>query len=392
MMKKVKALRGQWVKRGGQGLARAMVQGVAYAVVPVVAAWALASGAQASPLAAQQVLQQFNLVALGDANVNSHTDGRALVVGNLNGSGAVFAMHPNDMPASGYAGLTVLGASASNFSVQAGGATVLGNLNNGGVNNGPVVVQGNASNSSFNGSGGSWVGGSKSGVNSNSGSLSLLDAQAALATAQSTDFDSTLTTLSNQLAQLSSTGSYWDVSGNRVTFHAVAGSNGVAVFDLTAVDDSLLAKSEFMFDFSGATTVIINTDVNSASINANFLSFSGGASVGSQIGGKTLWNFHGATSLSLGTQFSGQVLATEALLTNSNNIEGAAFVDRIQQNGEIHLQVFSGNVDAALSLLPPPTSPVPEPASLWLLLPSVGLLALGRRQAGQAHASRGLPA
>jgi choice-of-anchor A domain-containing protein len=268
--------------------------------------------------------------------------------------------------------------------VQAGGATVLGNLSNGGINNGPAVVQGNASNSSFNGTGGSWVGGTKSGVNTNSGTLSTGAAQAALATAQSTDFDAVLTQLSSQLSQLASTGSYWNVNGNRVTFHAVAGSNGVAVFDLTAVDDVLLAKSEFMFDFSGATTVVINTDVTSASINANFLPFSGGASVGSQIGGKTIWNFHNATSLSLGTQFSGQVLATEALLSNSNNIEGGAFVDRIQQNGEIHLQVFSGHVDNTLSLLSVPLSPVPEPESAWLLM--AGLAALAARQrAGRRH-------
>lgn len=323
------------------------------------------AGALAAPLTAAQTLQQFNLITLGDANVYSHVDGRSYVGGNMAGSGAVFSMHPNDMPASSFAGLTVAG-NASNLSVTAAGATVLGHLSGANINNGPAVVGGDASNSNFNGSGGSYVYGSKSGVNANSGGMSATDAAERISTAQSTNFASLLDSTSSSLRALSSTGSYWSITGSRVTFHAVANTNGVAVFDLSAYDDTLLGFSEFMFDYGSATTVIFNSDVSSATINANFL---GGSA--QTIGSKTLWNFYNATSLTLGTQFGGSVLATQATLTNHNNVEGGVFVNKLNQYGEIHLQPFSGTLPGPL-----PVSAVPEPEG-WALMLAGGLAVLG---------------
>lgn len=348
----------------------------------------LALNASAAPLTAQQTLNQFNLVTLGNANISSHVDGRSFIGGGLNGSGAVFAMHPADMPNSSYAGLTVVG-NASGLNVDAAGATVLGSLSNANINNGPVVVGGNASNSNFNGSGGSYVYGSQSGVNTNSGQLSQTSADAAVATAGATNFGTVLNGLSDSLATQASTGSWWEVAGGRVTFHAVANSSGVAVFDLTAVDDVLLGKSEFMFDFGGASTVLINSDVSSATVNANFLTYPGtSGSIGSQIGGKTIWNFYNAQSLTLNTQFSGAVLATEATLTNANNIEGGVYVNQIDQRGEIHLQAFSGNLNSLSSFSSTSVSAVPEPGTWGLMLAGLGaVVAVGRRRR-QAGAQR----
>ncbi|NDY92616.1 choice-of-anchor A family protein [Ideonella livida] len=354
----------------------------AHAAPLLLAGWlGLAAGsgwaAAPAPLGAQQVLREFNLVTLGQAQMASHVDGRSYIGGTLTGQGAVFAMHPQDMPASstGYAGLTVAG-NASGLHVTADGATVLGHLSNANINNGPVVVGGNASNSNFNGSGGSYVYGSRSGVNANSGNLSLGSAQAATAVAQSTDFASVLHGLSDNLASLASTGSHWNVNGGKVTFHAVADAQGLAVFDLTAVDDSLLALSEFEFDLGSATTVIFNTDVSAAQINANFLGGSAQA-----IGSRTIWNFYNATSLNLGTQFGGAVLATEATLTHSNNIEGGVFVQSLVQYGEIHLQAFSGTV--------PTVSAVPEPGTWALLLAGLAPVLRRARRAALHGAGRG---
>jgi choice-of-anchor A domain-containing protein len=314
----------------------------------------------AAGLDAQQALQQFNLVTLGNANMQSHVDGRSFIGGTLNGN-SVFAMHPADMPASAYAGLTVAG-NASNLQVTAGGATILGNLDNAAINNGPGVVVGNASNSNFNGTGGSWIGGTRTNVNANSGNLNAADAAAAIGVAQSTDFASVLNTLSDNLSALASTGSFWSISGGRVTFHAVADSNGLAVFDLSSADETLLGSAEFDFDMGGATTVIFNSDVTSASIHANFI---GGSA--QTIATRTIWNFYNATSLELQSQFGGNVLATEAALTNDNNVEGGVFVSSLIQKGEIHEQQFGGNISNV-------GAAIPEPPSLMLML--LGLAAL----------------
>jgi hypothetical protein len=62
---------------------------------------------------ALQTLQQFNAVVLTNAKSDSHIDGRTCIGGSLTGNNSpVFDMHPNDVPASNYAGLTVMGMAA----------------------------------------------------------------------------------------------------------------------------------------------------------------------------------------------------------------------------------------------------------------------------------------
>ncbi|TWI63456.1 putative secreted protein with PEP-CTERM sorting signal/choice-of-anchor A domain-containing protein [Pseudoduganella lurida] len=322
-----------------------------------------AHAAAISPLTATEVLNQFNVVSLTNIHSQSHIDGRTWAGGAV--SGGEFGGHWSSTPASAYAGLTAAG-SVSNVKVNGGGAVVGGAMSNSTVNAGASYVAGAASNTNFNGA--MYAAGGFSGGQTNGGVMSATVATAlsGVQAAQTTDFSQVLNGLSTSLSKLSSTGSSVAVSGNKATFNAVANGSGVAVFDLTAIDESLFRLGEFQFNLNGASTVIFNTDVTTASIGANFLGGSAQA-----IGSKAIWNFYEATSLNITAQFGGAILATDAYLSNSQNLEGGVFVKELAQGaGEIHLQPFTGYL--------PPVSAVPEPGSLALF--AAGLAVLGGLQ------------
>lgn len=328
-------------------------------LVIAVAALPLAAHAQ---LTAGQALSQFNLVVLGDANSNSHVDGRSFVGGSLSGNGD-FVQHPSDTPASGYAGLTVLG-NAQLGSVNGLGISVGGNLTGGNINAGTARIQGNVSNANLNGISPAAIGGTSSQSNINSGVLvgaaktAALSAASAQATAQ--NFATLFNQTSSYLSTLADTGGTVSIQGNRATFNAVA-NHGVAVFNLSAIDTALFAVGEFDFHLNGATTIIFNSDDTNITTAANFL---GGAAT--TYGKNFLWNFYNATDITLNSQFGGSLLATHAKLSNFNNIEGSVVVNTLSQRGEIHLQPFAGTI---------PVTPVPEPSTYALLLVGLGLMA-----------------
>jgi choice-of-anchor A domain-containing protein len=319
------------------------------------------SVAAAAPLTATQVLNQFNVVSLDTIDSTSHVDGRTWASGSVNGGD--YGQHLSQSPASAYAGLSV-GGSASNLHVNGGGAVVNGSLSNATINSGSTVVKGSAVSTNFNGP--AYVAGSAAWNNYNGGRMTTPTAamQSATDAAASTNFKQVLTGLSASLNGMSVLGSTVDISGNKAIFNAQAGANGVAVFDLETIDEGLFSVGEFEFHLNGASTVIFNTDVKSAAINANFLGGSAQA-----IGGKAIWNFYNATSLTLGSQFGGAVLAPGATLTNWQNVEGGVFVNKLVQRGEIHLQPFTGTISA-----------VPEPAGVTLLLGGLAVLAARRRR------------
>ncbi len=318
------------------------------AILPTLSLGLISSPVFATSLTAQQILQQFNLVVLDDATSDSDVDGRTYVGGDL--TGGIYLQHPNDTPASAYAGLTVQG-NTSNVKVTDYGAVVGGNLTNSTINNGNTVVLGTASGDAFNGGGHYYAGTVGSGNSNGTYDPSLLFSAAAIA-ATSTNFSNVLDDLSNQLQSIGSTGSSITVTGAKVTFNASVDANGLAVFTIT--DSSIFETKidEYAFNLNEATTVIINSDATTVNIDANFL---GGSAP--DFGSKILWNFYNATSVTLATQFGGSLLATDAMLTNYNNIEGGVYVDTLNQKGEIHLQSFTGTI---------PSVPVPEPSTMLL--------------------------
>ncbi|RZT04126.1 PEP-CTERM protein-sorting domain-containing protein/choice-of-anchor A domain-containing protein [Duganella sp. CF402] len=331
-----------------------------------------------APLTALQTLQQFNTVVLTNVKSDSHIDGRTWIGGSLTGNNSpVFDMHPGDVPASNYAGLTVMGVgvapggyAVNNAQVTDNGTVVYGNTSKLGINNGHSAIYGNTDSTDFNGSGSYYVSGTAGSGNHGvtqitastfAGSVQETNSLAA----GSTNFAGVLGGLSSQLKSLASTGSTVSIVGEQANFTAVV-KNGVAVFDLTAIDTQLFSNTVKRFSFSGldgATSVIFNTDITSATLADDFL---GGAAP--NYGAKMIWNFYNATSLTVQNQFGGSILATKATLTNNQNIEGGVYVNALDQHAEIHLRAYTG------------TLPVPEPETYAMLLAGLGLIGFMARR------------
>ncbi|HZG21262.1 MAG TPA: collagen-binding domain-containing protein [Herbaspirillum sp.] len=349
------------------GRSRSLMAG--FAVAPLLSlGFSSAAQAATTPLTGAEALQQFNLVVLGSVTSNSHVDGRAWIGGSV--TGGDYVQHVNDTPASNYAGLTVMG-SATNVHVNGLGSTIGGSFTNATVNSGSSYIGGAVSNSNLNGP--AYVAGGSSGSNFNGGHLSTPSPlmQTNLDASGSTNFGSTLGALSSTLKNAAANSTV-SLSGNKATFNAVANAKGVAVFNLdNASSASVFSAGEFSFAANGASTIIINSSVSSAVIGANFL---GGQA--QSLGKSIVWNFYNASSLTINNQFGGSILATHASLTNNQNIEGGVFVNSLTQNGELHLQPFSGNLAAV--------APVPEPEQYLMMLAGlaivVGVAALRRRR------------
>jgi choice-of-anchor A domain-containing protein len=334
----------------------------------IAAAAMLASSAQAASLTAKEVLEQFNVVTLGSASVYNHIDGRTYVGGSLNGQNAVITMKPTSLPSSDYAGLTVKGA-VSNVTIEGGGVVVYGSISNTTVNTGNAVVYGSSSNTSYVGSGNHYIQGTVSGGNVNTPAVTASTFTSAMTTnvnaANSTDMSAVLKDFSAYVSTWQSTGSTVDISADKhtVTFNAKAGSNGVAVFDLTELDVKIFAATttDFIFNMNGATSAVLNTDEKNLTLTANFNR--------TDLGNKLLWNFAGATSVTVNRTFDGQVLAVDGTFSNlsSANVEGGVYAKALVSTGEIHQQSYIGAV--------------PEPETYAMLLGGLGLIGfIGRRR------------
>ncbi|WP_322963110.1 choice-of-anchor A family protein [Sphingomonas fuzhouensis] len=348
---------------------RLLFAGLVAAAIPSLAA--------ASPVVGIDALKEWNLIVLGDLTSSSEVEGRTFVGGNLSGNASNYQIR--NLTTSSYAvpGLTVVG-------------DVLGGAKN--LNNGSGALVGGNVASGFNLNGGVQtvkVGGLLSNTNINQNivhsGLGLSDPGFVTGLAQQkTLLTSSMIDLSNSYAGLAATAQV-AISGNRATFNAVAGTNGVGVFNLTAAD--LSRFGEIAFNTGGADTVIVNVRGTAIRLDDNFLNTASG------LGEHVIWNFPDATSLELTTAWKGSVLAPEAAAVTGNYIEGSAVFGSLIQNGEFHLGTYIGTYSPTAPNPPSssggtgssggsPTS-IPEPASMALMAAGLALLTMAIRRRGQ---------
>lgn len=289
----------------------------------IVAAIAAGIGsAAANPLA------EFNGIILNNFNAASDVEGRLLVGGNLTGAGTL----AKNLAPGAFDSVLVAGNINGNFNAQAGNLRLSGSRNG-----------------SFNFNGG----GSQINDPTLPAFVDSVEAQ--------------LRASSSFLAGLAATGTVVAPVGQPagVTFNAVPGAGGVAVFNIDAALLSSNLVQNFNINLNGAAAVIINVSGSAVSINGgnfdgNFTNALGRTGV--------LWNFYEATTLDINRGFGGSILALDAHLTGNSPIDGAVAVGSADYRGEFHIAPFGGPFL------------VPSPATAGLL--AMGGLAAARRRRG----------
>lgn len=366
-----------------------------------------ATGAQAAGNAANgaQAMQQLNAIVFGNLASSSEIEGKTFVGGNLTGAsnygnGRASANQGSALP-SDWPTLTVVGDASGNLQINNGanggsgavatipGLTVGGTLSGLNLNaqGATVKVGGNLVGSNLNGSSSAQVGGAVVGGNSNGASVSA-NLGAPFRSVLLSDLGNEKTQLFEDVSALSTllggmattAGSGFDFTDpNNVKLQAVAGDAGFAVINIDAGTLFGPGVRGLSYDFTPGLTTIVNVTGNGAySWGLNTLGSAGAFAP------DVLFNFVGATSLTLGRDIYGSILAPFADIASSSPINGTLVAGgNFAQSAEVHLGSFGG-----INLDTPGTVPgVPEPASWALLIAGFGLVggAMRRRRSAPAH-------
>jgi hypothetical protein len=357
------------------------------------------------------LLNQFNLIDLGNFSTSNETEGRILVGGNATVSGST-----NVCFNGGCNGNTTFGASsgisAGKTTVSAsnpgyGALTVFGNISGSYsvMNKGDIDIRGTAngtynlnSNGAFN-VGGAVTSGTtvqaptavKTSQSSFAGTIQNangVNAQTNVALATvfpfgstvATNFGNPLNNLSAGLAALPGTPgvSVQNLPANQMNTPLIAGTdytaNGKSYGVVTTTLANLVAEGQ---NFGGvengssdaATIVVVTGNVAGAVLpTLNYAD------------SKVLYDFVDATSLTASGGFSASILAPLATLTQSGVINGSVVVAAMTQGAELHQgNAFTGDLSGLTSVVY--TQRVPEPASFAVLGSGLATLAVGRRRA-----------
>ena len=332
--------------------------------IPIVAAavMALSAGqASAAMLAGVDALKEWNLIVFNNVSSSSEVQGRSFIGGSLSGNSSNYYIQPGNNPSqNGNPGLTVVGdvtGGTKNLN-NASGANIGGNL---------------ASQNGFNLNGGTQtvkVGGTstQTNINQNIHQANLGANFTNTLVAQKDLLVSSLGSLSDNLAALTNTGTT-SIENNRLTVSA--SGSGLNVFSLTLGQFSNFGEISVTNPDGG--TVVINVSGASATLADNFVN------TAADIGRNVIWNFYEATNLNFNNAFLGTVLAVDATVSNNNYIEGTLVANSFNQNGEVHMDSFQGDLSSVGG------NPIaaPEPSTWAMLIFGFGLVGFAMRRRGQ---------
>jgi choice-of-anchor A domain-containing protein len=353
-----------------------------------------------SPAPGFGALSVYGNVSGSNATLNINNEGVAIGGSNnaglgMNGAGTAYIGSTNSGSITGAAGsVTVVGANSANSIAISGGSVYLGGNSGGITANGATTISINGNNSAnlnLNGNTTVRLNGSNTGnisvnggtlqytgspgtiSNINGGSvtqvsnLNLTPPASTLGSFAST-FLTPLTQLSTQLAGVKAN-STATLVGNSLTFNGSPNSSGVEVFNVNT--SQFAGASSITLNLANATSVIINVNVDSCS--SNVCAFSPTTNFNdTSYAGQLLWNFVNATNLNFTTQFGGSILAADAAITATSEIDGTVVANSLNTTAELHSYPYTGTF--------PGSVPAPEPAGLAVI--GTGLIGLAaiRRQ------------
>ena len=290
-----------------------------------LAALSLGGPAQASPLAASDVLSTFNLITTADVNQSQDVEGSSVIGGNLSGNGTFFN---NNVPASPV--VYLYGTESGNFNLNGGGSLYTANTVTGTVN--------------YNGGGRLVASGPPRPV---------------------TDYTTPVAQLATALAALPNTGSY-TIANNTLTFNATGGAGAtVIVVNASALETAMASVSNIAFNIGagvGSVVVDVMNDIHRDFVEPNGVNWNGSPLR------DVLFNFTGFNKVTVGN-WQSSMLAQGAIVAIQNGaINGTVASAGFIGGGEIHNYTFNGTL--------PNFAAVPEPGTVGVL--GLGLAALWR--------------
>lgn len=160
-------------------------------------------------------------------------------------------------------------------------------------------------------------------------------------------------------------------------FYATAGADGLAVFNVTADEIFNNAYGQQFELIADADTLNIVINVSGTSVN-----WTNGNMVGlfndNYWQAHTLWNFSEATTINFNAHnFNGGVLAPNASITTSSNIDGLVVANNLTTTAEVHLPDSNSVTAYAFEGY---TAPIPEPGSAIFLVAAAGLILIVRNR------------